>query len=76
MCVGDKGSGLPCPQKLSAIKDLLIDFEGSGKNKVDNIKAIGSQVINIVSNLESQQVEEQVSTKTIFFINNKNLNFK
>lgn len=61
MCLADKGSGLPCPQKLSALRDLSADFEQSGKNKVDNIQEIGSKVINIVSNLESQQVEEQVS---------------
>lgn len=63
MCVADKGSGLPCPQKLSALKELIADFEQSGKDKVDNIKTVGSQVINIVSNLESQQVEEQVSVQ-------------
>lgn len=61
MCLADKGSGLPCPQKLTAIKELAEEFAKAGKEKVDNIKAVGSKVINIVSNLESQQVEEQVS---------------
>lgn len=61
MCLADKGSGIPCPQKLSALKELSTEFEQSGKNKVDNIKSVGSEVINIVSNLESQQVEEQVT---------------
>lgn len=63
MCLGDKGSGLPCPQKLNALKEMSSEFGQAGKDKVDSIKTVGSQVINIVSNLESQQVEEQVSTK-------------
>lgn len=61
MCLADKGSGLPCPQKLKALKELSIEFGQAGKDKVDAIKSVGGQVINIVSNLESQQVEEQVS---------------
>lgn len=60
MCLADKGSGLPCPQKLNALKELSAEFSQAGKEKVDSIKAVGSEVINIVSNLESQQVEEQV----------------
>lgn len=70
MCVADKGSGLPCPQKLSALKDLSSEFGQAGKDKVANIKTVGSKVINIVSNLESQQVEEQVS---IMFSKNSNI---
>ncbi|CAH2077111.1 unnamed protein product, partial [Iphiclides podalirius] len=62
MCLADKGSGLPCPQKLSALKELSSEFGQAGKDKVDNIKTVGSQVINIVSNLESQQVEEQMKS--------------
>lgn len=61
MCLVDKGSGLPCPQKLNALKELSTEFGQAGKGKVDAIKSVGGQVINIVSNLESQQVEEQVS---------------
>lgn len=61
MCLADKGSGLPCPQKLNALKELSSEFGQAGKDKVDSIKTVGSKVINIVSNLESQQVEEQVS---------------
>lgn len=60
MSVADKGSGLTCAQKLSALTDLAKEFEESGRVQVDDIKAVGSKVINIVSNLESQQVEEQV----------------
>ncbi|KAL4710682.1 hypothetical protein ACJJTC_003318, partial [Scirpophaga incertulas] len=62
MCLTDKGSGIPCPQKLSAIKELFAEFGQTGKDKVANIKTVGSQVINIVSNLESQQVEEQMKS--------------
>ncbi|CAH3870841.1 unnamed protein product [Pieris brassicae] len=62
MCLADKGSGLPCPQKLNALKELSSQFDQDGKEKVENIKTIGTQVINIVSNLESQQVEEQMKS--------------
>lgn len=68
MCLADKGSGLPCPQKLSALKELSDEFGKVGKDKVDNIKNVGSKVINIVSNLESQQVEEQVCAHTQILI--------
>lgn len=71
MCLADKGSGLPCPQKLEKLRELAAEFEQGGKEKVDYIKAVGSQVINIVSNLESQQVEEQVSILkflTLYFV--------
>lgn len=66
MCLADKGSGLPCPQKLNALKELSSEFGQVGKEKVDSIKKVGSEVINIVSNLESQQVEEQVSRSKMF----------
>ncbi|CAG9785832.1 unnamed protein product [Diatraea saccharalis] len=62
MCLADKGSGLPCPQKLTALKELSAEFDQTGKDRVDGIKTVGSQVINIVSNLESQQVEEQMKS--------------
>ncbi|CAH2241590.1 jg3925 [Pararge aegeria aegeria] len=62
MCLADKGSGLPCPQKLNALKELTAEFSQAGKEKVDSIKTVGSDVINIVSNLESQQVEEQMKS--------------
>ncbi|CAG9579065.1 unnamed protein product [Danaus chrysippus] len=62
MCLADKGSGLPCPQKLNALKELSSDFGQNGKDKVDAIKNVGNKVINIVSNLESQQVEEQMKS--------------
>lgn len=67
MSLADKGSGLPCPQKLNALKELSEEFGQAGKDKVDNIKTVGSKVINIVSNLESQQVEEQVSFNMFIF---------
>lgn len=68
MCLADKGSGLPCPQKLEKLRELANEFEQGGKDKVENIKIVGSKVINIVSNLESQQVEEQVSFLKNFLI--------
>lgn len=68
MNLADKGSGIPCLQKLEKLRELLKEFENAGKDKVDNIKKVGAEVISIVSNLESQQVEEQVSTKKYLFL--------
>ncbi|XP_059468655.1 muscle-specific protein 300 kDa isoform X2 [Neocloeon triangulifer] len=59
MEVLDKGSGLLCYQKLSSVGDILRDFDAN-KYKLDELKAKGSAVIDQVSNLETQQVEEQL----------------
>ncbi|KAG5889989.1 hypothetical protein JTB14_035905 [Gonioctena quinquepunctata] len=59
----DKGSGLNCQQKQTAIKDLEAEFDDQGPKRLDEVKRLASQVIELVNNLDSQQVEEQ--TKSI-----------
>lgn len=68
MEVLDKGSGLSCPEKLTAIRDLNKEFNEVGPKKMEAVKNAVSDVINIVSNLDSQQVEEQVRFKNIFIL--------
>lgn len=58
--VVDMGSGLDCSQKLAAIADIGQEFQTLGPDKVDRVKQLADQVINLVSNLDSQQIEEQV----------------
>lgn len=58
----DKGSGLNCAQKQSAIVELQNEFEDQGPKKLSEVKRLAGEVIDIVSNLDSQQVEEQVKS--------------
>ncbi|KAF5292003.1 hypothetical protein FQA39_LY14120 [Lamprigera yunnana] len=58
----DKGSGLNCVQKQAAISDLVNEFNEQGPTRIDEVKRLGAQVIEIVSNLDSQQVEEQLKS--------------
>jgi nesprin-1 len=60
MEVLDKGSGLDCTQKLGVISEIGSDFESQGGNRVGEIKRLAGAVVDVVSNLDSQQVEEQV----------------
>lgn len=60
MEVLDKGSGLDCTQKLAVISEIGSEFESQGGNRVGEIKRLAGAVVDVVSNLESQQVEEQV----------------
>lgn len=57
----DKGSGLDCDQKLATISEIRDEFESQGSSKLTTVKQLASNVIDLVSNLDSQQVEEQVS---------------
>lgn len=57
----DKGSGLTCAQKQAAIIELQTEFDDQGPQKLEGIKKLAGEVIEVVSNLDSQQVEEQVS---------------
>ncbi|XP_074030429.1 muscle-specific protein 300 kDa isoform X10 [Leptinotarsa decemlineata] len=59
----DKGSGLNCQQKQTAITDVKAEFDDQGPKRLDEVKRLASQVIELVNNLDSQQVEEQ--TKSI-----------
>lgn len=59
MEVLEKGSGLLCYQKLSTAGDIMRDFDGN-RYKLEQLKGKGAAVIDLVSNLETQQVEEQL----------------
>lgn len=58
----DKGSGLTCIQKQSAITDIQAEFDDQGPKRVEEIKRLASQVIEFVNNLDSQQVDEQLKS--------------
>lgn len=75
MEVLDKGSGLSCPEKLKAIIELTNEFNNLGPKKLEDVKNIVTDVINVVNNLDSQQVEEQVFIFIIKFIINAYLLF-
>nr|CAD7429520.1 unnamed protein product [Timema monikensis] len=60
MEVLDKGSGLDCGQKLAIIVELSSEFEDQGPGRVEEVKRLAAEVVDLVSNLDSQQVEEQL----------------
>lgn len=62
MDVLEKGSGLNCAQKLDAISEIKKEFEGQGPQKLQNIKNKAAAVCEIISNLDGQQVDEQVKS--------------
>lgn len=57
----DKGSGLNYQQKQAALSDLQAEFNDQGPKRMDEVKRLANQVIDFVNNLDSQQIEEQVS---------------
>lgn len=62
MDVLDKGSGIDCAQKLAAILEIKSEFETQGPNKLIDLKQKAHDVKEIISNLDGQQVEEQVKS--------------
>lgn len=58
----DIGSGLSCAQKLAAISDIKNEFESHGPSKLADVKQKAQKVIEIISNLDAQQVEEQLKS--------------
>lgn len=58
----EKGSGLAINQKISNLKDITADFESQGPEKLTEMKKLGDQVMDSVSNLDSQQIEEQIKS--------------
>lgn len=58
----EKGSGLTIDQKISNLKDITAEFESQGPEKLTEIKKLGDQVMDSVSNLDSQQIEEQIKS--------------
>lgn len=58
----DIGSGLNCAQKLAAISDIQNEFEDQGPKKLFDLKQKAQKVTEVISNLDAQQVEEQLKT--------------
>lgn len=58
----DKGSGLNCAQKLAAISEIKAEFLAEGPKKQADLKQKAHNVTEIISNLDSQQVEEQLKS--------------
>lgn len=58
----DVGSGLNCAQKLAAISDIQNEFDKYGPQKMADVKQKAQHVTELISNLESQQVEEQLKS--------------
>ncbi|XP_017768073.1 PREDICTED: nesprin-1 [Nicrophorus vespilloides] len=56
----DKGSGLTCLQKQSALEELQAEFDDQGPKRVDEVKRLAALVLEFVNNLDSQQIEEQM----------------
>ncbi|XP_046474495.1 muscle-specific protein 300 kDa isoform X6 [Neodiprion pinetum] len=60
--VVDKGSGLTIAQKISTVQEITAEFESQGPGKLDEVKKLGDLVMDSVSNLDSQQIEEQIKS--------------
>lgn len=58
----EKGSGLNCAQKLAAITEIKTEFVNDGPKKLADLKQKAHNVTEIISNLDSQQVEEQLKS--------------
>ena len=57
----DKGHGLDVGLKLSTLYDIAEDLEKKRPEIINTVKQLAEKVVNIVSNLDSQQVEDQVT---------------
>lgn len=60
--VFEKGSGLTIGQKISSVKDITAEYESQGPEKLAEVKKLSDQVMDSVSNLDSQQIEEQIKS--------------
>ncbi|XP_025834538.1 nesprin-1 isoform X2 [Agrilus planipennis] len=58
----DKGSGLTCNQKQATLKDIQSEYNNNGPEKLEHIKKLANSVIDIVNNLDSQQIEDQLKS--------------
>lgn len=56
----DKGRGLPLEGKLNSLQGILQNHSEMKSLTVPKIRTLMNKVIDIVSNLDAQQVEEQV----------------
>lgn len=58
----DRGSGLNCAQKLAGIVELKNEFDDQGPVKMTDMRQKAQDVTEIISNLDGQQVEEQLKS--------------
>ncbi|KAL7297367.1 hypothetical protein TKK_0009753 [Trichogramma kaykai] len=58
----EKGSGLTISQKITSLKEITSEFEVQGPNRIGEVKKLAEQVMDSVSNLDSQQIEEQMKS--------------
>nr|XP_034172930.1 nesprin-1 isoform X14 [Osmia lignaria] len=58
----EKGNGQTIGQKISSVKEITAEFESQGPGKLNEVKSLGDQVMDSVSNLDSQQIEEQIKS--------------
>ncbi|KAL1139465.1 hypothetical protein AAG570_006449 [Ranatra chinensis] len=56
----ERGRGLTLPQKLSTLEAIALDHAEKRIPIIDSVRDLAEQVINVVSNLDSQQVEDQM----------------
>ncbi|GAB0095245.1 nesprin-1 [Sergentomyia squamirostris] len=59
MDVLDSGSGLSCAQKLATIQKIKDEFDSASPGKLASFKDVAGRTIEVISNLDAQQVEEQ-----------------
>ncbi|XP_032455805.1 nesprin-1 isoform X11 [Nasonia vitripennis] len=58
----EKGNGLTIGQKIASLKEITSEFETQGPERLEDVRKLGDQVMDSVSNLDSQQIEEQIKS--------------
>lgn len=58
----EKGNGQTIGQKIASVKEITTEFESQGPGKLNEVKTLSDQVMDSVSNLDSQQIEEQIKS--------------
>lgn len=58
----EKGNGQTISQKISNVKEITAEFESQGPGRLNEVKSLSEQVMDSVSNLDSQQIEEQIKS--------------
>lgn len=58
----DVGSGLNCAQKQEAIAKIQNECDVQGQQNLNDFKQKAHQVIELISNLDAQQVEDQIKS--------------
>lgn len=58
----EEGNGLDCIKKLVAINKIMNEFKTDGPKRINLLKMKAADVNNAISNLDSQQVDEQMKS--------------